>query len=114
MSVSRGDAADRTSVQVGVHEDQTILVAAQKAGGFSIYLVKLGPGTLMKLESLSARAGTVNDVDNGNSGFERAGPPSGGPVRSIWKNIDLPVVEVRRTRTGRRARILNRTAKDWR
>ena len=33
------------------------------------------PGTLMKHESLSARAGIVKDVDNGN------GPPDGGPAR---------------------------------
>ena len=29
-------------------------------------------------------------MDNGNGGSERAGPPSGGPVRSIRKNIVLP------------------------
>ena len=89
--VSRGDAPDRRSARVGVHEDQTILVAApQRLQGFRSGWYISEPGTLMKLESLSARAGTVNDVDNGNSGSERAGPPSGGPVRSIWKNIVLP------------------------
>ena len=29
-------------------------------------------------------------MDNGNGGSERAGPPSGGPVRSIRKDIVLP------------------------
>ena len=50
----------------------------------------LEPGTLMKHERLSDRAGSVRDVDNGNSGTERSGPPLGGPVCSIWKNIVLP------------------------
>ena len=48
------------------------------------------PGTLKKHESLSARAGSVRDVDSGNGGSERAGPPSGRPVCSIRKNIVLP------------------------
>ena len=39
----------------------------------------------MKHEGLSARAG-----ETGNGGYERAGPPSGGPVRSIRKYIILP------------------------
>ena len=75
-----------------VHEDQTILVVVQnlKAGGFSMRLVILGPGTLMKLESLSARAGGMRDEVNRNCGSELAGPPSGGQVHSIRKNIVLP------------------------
>ena len=94
------DASDpgRRPARAGVHEDQTILVAApaKKAGfcGFSVRLVISGPGTLMKHEGLSesARAGSVRDVDNGDGGSERAGPPSGpgGPVRSIRKSIVLP------------------------
>ena len=42
VSVSRGDAPDRRSARVGVYEDQTILVAAQKAGGFLQRLVYIG------------------------------------------------------------------------
>ena len=42
MSVSRGDAPDRRSARVGVHEDQTILVATQKAGGVLQRLVYIG------------------------------------------------------------------------
>ena len=93
MSVSRGDAPDRRSVRVGVHEDQTIL-ASQKAAGVLQRLVCIRsdsePGTLKKHESLSALAGSVREVDSGNSGSERAGLPSGGLVRSIRKNIVLP------------------------
>ena len=90
MSVSRGDAPDQRSARVGVHEDQTILVAAQRLQGFRSGWYISEPGTLKKHESLSARAWSVRDVDNGNGGSERAGPPSGGPVRSIRKNIVLP------------------------
>ena len=90
VSVSRGDAPDRRSARVGVHEDQTILVAAQRLQGFRSGWYISEPGTLKKHESLSARAGSVRDVDNGNGGSKRAGPPSGGPVRSIRKNIVLP------------------------
>ena len=50
------------------------------AAGIMWYISE--PGTLKKHESLSARAGSVRDVDSGNGGSERAGPPSGGPVRS--------------------------------
>ena len=90
VSVSRGDAPDGRSARVGVPEDQTILVAAQRLQGFRSGWYISEPGTLRKHESLSARAGSVRDVDNGNGGSERAGPPSGGPVRSIRKNIVLP------------------------
>ena len=55
VSVSRGDASDRRPARVGVHKDQTILVAAQEAGGFSMRTVISGPGTLMNQESLSGR-----------------------------------------------------------
>ena len=105
MSVSRGDAPDQRSARVGVHEDQTILVAAQRLQGFRSGWYISEPGTLKKHESLSARAGSVRDVDNGNGGSERAGPPSGGPVRSIRKNIvlpaEFPVPVLRTSTTGR-------------
>ena len=90
VSVSRGDASDRRSARVGVHADQTTLVAAQRLQSFRSGWYISEPGTLKKHDSLSARAGSVRDVDNGNGGSKRAGPPSGGPVRSIWKNIVLP------------------------
>ena len=44
--VARGRAVrsgDRRSARVGVHEDQAILVAVQKAGGFSMRLVISDP-----------------------------------------------------------------------
>ena len=74
MSLHRGGFADDP-------------VAAQKAEKFLQRLVYIGT---RNAESLSARAGSVRDVDNGNGGSERAGPPSGGQVRSIRKNIVLP------------------------
>ena len=108
MSVSRGDACDRGPARAGVHEDQTIVVAAQKAEGISSHSSDWyvsEPGTLMKLEGLPARAGSVRDADTGEGGSERAGPPRAGrsvqsgragsfhpdgPVRSIRTNIVPP------------------------
>ena len=66
MSESRRDASDQRPARVGVHEDQTILVAAQKAGGFCHAPGNIGTRNAdeKKDESLSARAGRVRDVDN--------------------------------------------------
>ena len=67
VSRRRGDAPDRrpARVPVRVHEDQTIpVVAAQRLACFSLLLVYISEplaGTLMKHESLSARARSVRD-----------------------------------------------------
>ena len=57
VSVSRGDAPDQRSARVGVHEDQTILVAAQRLQGFRSCWYISEPGTLKKHESLPVSDG---------------------------------------------------------
>ena len=85
-----------------VHEDQAILVAVQRLECFFMRLVYIGTRKADETrEPVGSSDGSVREVDNGNGGSDLAGPPSGGLVRSIRKNIVLPVVEVCRTGTGK-------------
>ena len=74
--------------RVGVHEDQIDHSWKRKRlrEAADVPVLSQNTGTLVETQSRTARAGSLRDVDDGTGRNERAGPPSGGSVRSIRKN----------------------------
>ena len=77
-----------------------------KAGGFLMRLVISGPGMLMKHQNLSARGRECEGCGQGPGGLTRAGPTSGGPVRSIGRTTFFPVPVLRTSTTGKNSYVL--------
>ncbi len=86
VSVSRGEAFGFRPTRAGYHEDRdTIQVIAQRLGSVFrgwLYSNQVGEHENARLGSSRKCGGCGQRTDR----IERAGPPLGGPVRSIRKN----------------------------